>query len=154
MLIGTFAAIYFGFNPEVKSIPLTLQSTPEVKYKKVKINDNVLGVEVANTPASRAKGLGGRDSLGSDSGMLFIFDKAGKYSFWMKGMHLALDFIFIDQGKVVDVLTNIPSPEPNLKDENLPIYQPRVPVKMVLEVNSGYVSSHEIKVGDSVYLVE
>lgn len=158
LILGTFAAIYFGFNPAIKNLPLTSLQSNElstgISTKKLKINENVLEVEIANTPSLRARGLGGRESLGQDAGMLFIFEKGGKYSFWMKGMKFGLDFIFIESGKVVDILTNIPSPAEGEKDENLPIYQPRKPVNMVLEVNAGYVSAHNIGVGDGIFLID
>lgn len=155
LTLGTFAAIYFGLNPTIKSLPVNLKPAAEViTTKTLKVNSELLSVEIVDTPSLRAKGLGGRQSLDSNFGMLFIFDKNGKHQFWMKGMRFGLDLIFIDHGRVVDILANVPNPNPGERDESLTIYQPTVPVNMVLEVNSGYVATHDIKIGDNIYLVE
>lgn len=125
------------------------------KYSNtVLIGNTTVNVDVADTQDKRAKGLGGRENLASNSGMLFVFDKADKYGFWMKGMKIALDFIWIKDGVVVDLLKNIQPPTPNQPDTSLPVYMPNQPVNMVLEVNSGFVDSHNIKVGDSVKFVK
>lgn len=123
------------------------------KYGEVLINNNQITVEVADTQQKRTKGLGGRETLASDSGMLFIFDESKKYSFWMKGLKFPLDFIWIRGNEVVDILENIPPPSPGQPDKELPVYQSNQPIEMVLEVNAGYVSSHGIQVGDKVSIV-
>ena len=48
-------------------------------------------VELAITPEARAQGLSGRPSLSENEGVLFVFDKPDKYSFWMKNMNFPLD---------------------------------------------------------------
>lgn len=109
----------------------------------------VLTVEVAATEQERAKGLGGRDSLDPNSGMLFVFDKPGRPQFWMKGMRFPLDFIWIDGRRVVGIIENVPAPQKD-PDGVLPLYSSTVDVDKVLEVNAGYVKSHGIAVGDSL----
>lgn len=152
LLIVIFGALYLGFNLSLIEplLPLT-QNSPQTKLM---INQTVLNVEVADTAAKRSRGLGGRDSLASDSGMLFIFPETKKYQFWMKGMKFSLDFIFIKDGKVVDLLRNVPPPEQNIADENLPLYQPIVPINMMLETNAGFIDANSIKIGDTVFLVK
>ncbi len=117
---------------------------------QIKINETTVKVDLADSPDERKKGLGGRESLASDSGMLFIFEKSGKYSFWMKGLKFPLDFIWIKDKKIVDLLKNIPPPQAGQKDETLPVYQPNSEVDSVLEMNAGFVDSHNIKVGDTI----
>ena len=75
-------------------------------YGQSKVVDlTSLRLEVADTDASRTLGLSGRDSLDSGAGMLFTFDAPGIYPFWMKDMKFPLDMVWIDSGKVVDVVT-------------------------------------------------
>jgi uncharacterized protein len=150
LLIVAFGALAFSTG----KIPLGLSRPNPSKMTQVKINDNLINVDLANTPDSRKQGLSGRKSLASDSGMLFVFDKPGVYSFWMKDMKFALDFIWIKDKKVVDLIKQVPPPEPNQKDETLPIYQPSSQVDSVLEVNSGYVDSNGIKLGDSIEIIK
>ncbi|MDD5415855.1 MAG: DUF192 domain-containing protein [Candidatus Daviesbacteria bacterium] len=117
-------------------------------FKQIQINGSKFNVEIADTQEKRAKGLAGRSSLASDSGMLFIFSEPSKHSFWMKGLLFPLDFIWISGDKVVGILQNVPPPAQGQPDSSLPIYQSSVEVDKVLEVNAGVVQRLNIKVGD------
>ena len=125
---------------------------PNPQFKELVINDQKLKVEIADTQDKRSKGLGGRESLATDSGMLFIFPKPDKYPFWMKGLKFPLDFIYIREDKVIDFLPNIQPPSAGATDESLPIYLPREEVDKVLEVASGTIEKLNIKVGDKIQL--
>lgn len=147
-----FSGFYFYSNPSIfyAFFPNLTPST----LTNLKVGDNTLKVEVADTPDSRTKGLSGRESLATDSGMLFVFSESKQSRFWMKGMKIPLDIIFINGGKVVDFLKNVPPPSLNQKDSDLPILIPSVPIDMVLEVNSNYIDSHGIKIDDKVVLMK
>lgn len=153
LLIALIAGAFIFLNPtspqQTPSLPFLPQ--PE-KQVEVSINEAKIKVEVADTQSKRSQGLGGRESLASDSGMLFIFEREEKYAFWMKGLSFALDFIWINGDKVVDILQNVPPASPGQKDEDLPIYTPAVPVDKVLEVNAGTVARYNIKVGDTIII--
>lgn len=152
IIITALALVFFG--PTSKSTKLELPFLPKpAVFKQLQINDNRLKVEIADTPQKRSKGLGGRVSIASDEGMLFIFDKADKYSFWMKGVKFPLDFVYLRDGKVTEILSDIKPPLEGQKDESLPIYQPKEPVDMVLEVNAGTAQRLTIKAGDTIKLL-
>lgn len=121
-------------------------------FKNLEINSISLKIEIADTKDSRSKGLGGRESLALDSGMLFIFEKADKYPFWMKGLKFPLDFIWIGSDTVLDVLENVPPPTAVQDDASLPIYSSKVDIDKVLEVNAGTVQRLNIKVGDVIQI--
>jgi uncharacterized membrane protein (UPF0127 family) len=121
--------------------------------KTVTIGSKVVNVEVASTEASREQGLSGRTSLAADGGMLFVFEsKQVNPTFWMKGMQIPLDFIWISGGKVVRIDQNVPAPSPNTPDSSLKLYIAGQPIDYVLEVNAGFSQLNSIKVGDSVTL--
>ena len=148
LIIIIFAALYFGTskNPLIPFAPAPNAQT------KLTINSTVVNVDVADTPDKRKQGLSGRESLASDSGMLFIFEKPAKTGFWMKGMKFAIDLIYINDKKVVDIIKNATPPVPGQKDEDLPLYMPNQEIDMVLEVPAGFVDSHNIRVGDNIKL--
>jgi len=79
--------------------------------------------------------------------MLFLFDKSGRYAFWMKDMKFPLDFIWIAGDKVVDIDENIP---PDYSGT----LKPETPVDKVLEINAGVCEKYGIKKGDEVRLRE
>lgn len=115
----------------------------------IKVANQEIKVELAQNPFTWQKGLGDRSSLEELSGMLFIFPSAGPQGIWMKDMQFPIDIIWIDQGKIVDIAPNI---KPTLIDP-LPVYLPRLPARMVLEVNAGLSQKSGWKIGDSVGLL-
>lgn len=125
---------------------------PVITAKEMVVDNITINVEVADTAEKRQLGLGGREFLASDSGMLFSYDKPDKYPFWMKGMKIPLDFIWIRDQKVVDLLKNVQPPQSRIKDKDLPLYAPNQPIDQILEVNSGFIDAHNIQVGDYAVL--
>lgn len=114
----------------------------------VTIRNTIFTVDVAVTGKEKEVGLGNRDSLALDRGMLFAYDHKERYPFWMKGMRFSIDIIWIDDRTIVDITKNVqPSTAPI---EQLPIYHPIVPVDKVLEVNAGLADQYGISIGDTV----
>lgn len=140
---------FYKNGSSLGSVPF-LPQAPQAK--ELEINDTVIKVEIADTQAKRSKGLGGKVSLASGSGMLFVFDRLDKYPFWMKGLSFPLDFIWIKGLEVVDILENIQPPASGTLDSSLQIYSSNTEVDKVLEVNTGFVKVHNIKVGDTIKL--
>lgn len=122
------------------------------KQPQVKIGETKIFIEVAKSYEEKDKGLGGRSSLGKNDGMLFVFDFENIPIFWMKGMLIPLDIIWISDNKVVDLHKNIQAPEVETPLSNLPKYSPKEPVNYVLEVNAGFSDNNNIQIGDSVKL--
>lgn len=149
LLLIITAAMYFYI-----SSGSNFQFQKSDNKKKLQINNSILKVEIADTEELKKAGLGGRQSLASDEGMLFVYSEKKKYSFWMKGLSFPLDFIWIKDGVVVDIIKNVLPPLKGQKDESLPVYQAIEPVNQVLEVNAGVVDRFNIKIGDNITLLE
>jgi uncharacterized membrane protein (UPF0127 family) len=99
--------------------------------------DRVLRIEVATTPEQSERGLGYRDALPPDAGMLFDLGSTRTQAFWMKGMRFALDFVWIaDDKRVLAVTPDVP-PQPGAPDAQLHLFSPPAPVRYVLEINAG-----------------
>lgn len=150
MLVLAGALFIFQQNPNLSNLPF-LPKQPV--FKELEIDGAKLKVEIADTQEKRSKGLGGRQALASGEGMLFVFPDAQKRPFWMKGLSFPLDFIWIREDKVVDLLHRVQSPTPGQSDESLPIYQSKEEVDKVLEVPAGTIQGLEIKVGDTVKIL-
>jgi len=73
----------------------------------IKVDDVVLDVEIADTDATRTRGLMFREELPYDQGMLFVFDDEQVRSMWMLNMQFPLDVIWFDKaGNVVHIEKN------------------------------------------------
>lgn len=103
--------------------------------------------EVASTPEQKERGLGGRTSLGQNQGMLFPFPEANAPAFWMRGMLMSIDIIWIYQGQVIGVAERVPPPAPGTNLADLPLYAPPGQADAVLEVNAGWAEAHGVGVG-------
>jgi uncharacterized membrane protein (UPF0127 family) len=99
---------------------------------KLNIEDVVFFVEVAQTDASRAKGLSGRPCITDDVALLFVFNESDLHGFWMKDMNFDIDIIWLDtEKKIIDVWKNAsPRSYPEIR-------KPVSPAKYVLEVKAG-----------------
>ena len=65
--------------------------------------------EIADTEATREKGLMFRTDLAPDRGMLFDFKKPRRVAFWMHNTYISLDLVFIGaDGRVISVARNAP----------------------------------------------
>ncbi|HEY4476736.1 MAG TPA: DUF192 domain-containing protein [Candidatus Paceibacterota bacterium] len=120
---------------------------PGVQNHTLVINGTNIVVEIAATPAARERGLADRPSLEAGRGMLFVFDRADYYSFWMKNMRFPIDIIwFHNDWRVVDITPDVsPGSFPNT-------YQPKSPARYVLEVNAGFIVTHGVTTGSPVIL--
>ncbi len=125
----------------------------EINYyeiKRIKINEQEVIVEIADTNDKRALGLMYRDYLPEHAGMFFILDKEGVTSFWMQNMLINIDMIWIDKdGKIVHITKYA---EPCADDIEACTYKPDEPAKYVLEVNAGFADKYDIKEGDVIEL--
>ncbi len=105
--------------------------------------------ETALTPDQRTKGLGGRDTLPEDAGMLFVFPSPDRHTFCMCGMRFPLDFVWIGPDlRVVDVTRDVPPPAETGGD--IRTLDPAAPVLYVLELNAGSSDEAGVAVGDAV----
>jgi len=159
MLIGTFIFILvvglFIKNPSLLRLNNQKPSTPTglSNLKEMTIGNTKLLVSLADTNEKRSKGLSGISYLLSNQGMLFTFEaKDIKPTFWMKGMLIPLDFIWIKDNKVTEINPNISPPAPNTPDNQIQRIVPQGNIDYCLEVNAGFAKDNNIKVGDNVIL--
>ncbi len=111
--------------------------------QRIKIGEKEVFVEIADTPAKRAKGLMFRKSLDENEGMFFIFENEGYHSFWMANTYIPLDIIWFDSDmNIVHIERNVPTcTETGNLRALCKSYRPGKKAKYVLEVNAGWVDS-------------
>lgn len=116
-------------------------------FSAVKINDIMIPVELADTPAKQVQGLSDRPVLSADSGMLFVFSDKQIRSFWMKNMHFPLDIIWINDNEIINISKDL-LPEGEYPQKT---YGSGETANYVLEVNAGFCERKDIKIGDKVF---
>ncbi len=145
LLLILIAFLVLFFQNE-QSLPETTQEASYIySASTLKISNKTLQIDLADTPATRERGLSGRVALAPDHGMLFVFEKKDRYGFWMKEMNFSIDIIWIDEAKKVVHI------EKNVSPESFPkIFTPTEPAKYVLEVSAGFSDRNGLMVGDPV----
>lgn len=112
--------------------------------EQIKLGKEILNVEIADTPSKRARGLMERTELLDGHGMLFVYDKTERLSFWMKNTLIPLSIAFFDADKVC---INILDMDPPIGNTFIR-YRSTAPARYALEVPQGWFDKHYIGRGD------
>ncbi len=120
---------------------------------RIRLKDQNLNVLVAKTPYHWHRGLGKRESLEQYDGMLFLYFNHARHKIVMRKMEFPIDIIWLDRGRVVDIAPNV-KPEPGRDEERLTVYFPRAEANLVLELKSGWVQEHGLKIGDRMLIIQ
>lgn len=135
LLIIILLAILYGYNIK--------------KQNQVCFENTCFDVELAKSIEKRNNGLSFRESLDSKKGMLFIFNKQGKHSFWMKNTLIPLDIIWIDENKEIVFISENTQP---CRQDSCHIIKPTENAKYVLEINAGLSEKIGLFVGDEIII--
>lgn len=140
MIISNFNSCASSNNSSQDKVKTQTQQLIELRVKNKKIK-----VELAKTPEERAKGLMERNFLAEDSGMLFIFEEAGIYPFWMKNTKIPLSIAFINEDKVIiEIMEMVPN-------QDIIHYAPTQMFRYALEMNQGWFLKNGINIGDTIW---
>jgi uncharacterized membrane protein (UPF0127 family) len=101
-------------------------------------------VEIAITSIQRTQGLMGRKKLDAQSGMLFLYERPHKISFWMKNTVIPLDILFLSMSGEISHI------EHNAQPFSMKRISGRSDTIAVLEINGQSAIREGIKTGDLV----
>ena len=113
---------------------------------KATVKDRVIDLEVAQTPEQQMLGLMYRQCLPPNQGMLFSFNRPRYAQFWMKNVVISLDMLFLYQGEIKAIATDVP---PCHRDP-CPTYGTRTLIDRVIELRGGRAAELGLEVGDRV----
>lgn len=109
--------------------------------------DTCVQFKTVSTPSTRTLGLSGRTSLPWDRGMLFDFERPGKYCMWMKDMNFSLDMIWLNEKN------RIVAQRENVTPDTYPqTFCGPETARYVLEVNSGVIEAGGLRIGQRLNL--
>jgi len=116
-------------------------------FVKVCFKEACFLAEILENREEALKGLMFRQELEKDKGALFVFEKDGIHSFWMKNTLINLDIIWINsKNQVVFIKKNA---EPCAESKCASI-RPNKKAKYVLEINAGISEKINLQIGDTV----
>ena len=122
-------------SPALEEATLTIEASDE-RFE--------FQLELAKTPAERARGLMFRESLADEHGMLFDFGHPQPVAMWMRNTLIPLDILFIrSDGRISRITRNA---EP-LSDR---VLESGEPVRAVLELRGGLTAERDIEPGDRI----
>jgi uncharacterized membrane protein (UPF0127 family) len=153
-IIGTFvvacAAVAAFFLARGYGALFTFPQSPALEESATPtlvIGGEHIRITIADTDELRTRGLGGRETLAHDEGMLFVFSFDARHAIWMKGMKFPIDILWLSEdGTIIDMRGNV-SP-----DTYPAAFAPRSPARSVLELSAGFIRERSIAVGDRVEL--
>lgn len=136
MRIGVF---YWNYQPHYLSSKATLS-----------LNDKVIDLEVAREPDELVHGLKFRRQIAPNHGMLFVNPRPSTVELWMKDTYVPLDLIFLHNGSIKNIITNVPP----CQQSKCPIYSSGGVVDQVVEIGANQASLLGLKVEEQVKIVE
>jgi uncharacterized membrane protein (UPF0127 family) len=151
-LVGVMSAWWSWRTGQIAEvIPESMVTTcRDFTEGKLQIDEKEYSVALADTDTEKTQGLIGCDSVPHNSGMYFVYDQPREVQYWMRGMTIPIDIVWVAQGKVVGIEENVP-PQP-ADGTDIPRYQAVVPVDAVLEVGAGKAREYGIAEGTTVTL--
>ena len=120
----------------------------------IRVDEQVLQVQIADTQPRRVRGLMFQDQIPYDQGMIFVFDSPGIYSMWMLNVQFPLDMIWFDQnGAVVHMEQNVAPCLTAVETAICPSVSSSAEALYVLEVASGFIQEYNITYDSQLYLI-
>ena len=92
----------------------------------IQISGETFVLEVASDEASIARGLGGREGLGANEGMIFVFPNNLPRRFWMKDCLIDIDIMFLDPLGRITAIHEMQAEPPRGPEESQADYEGRL----------------------------
>ena len=140
-------------------LPACDEETTDDGRVRVKIEGQTFRLEPALDQPTRTRGLGGRESIDEDGGMIFVFRTAQRRYFHMKDCLVDIDIAYLDDtGRVVSVHEMEKEP-PRRPDESereyirrLQQYPSRFPCSIAIELRAGTFADLGLEPGEVIDL--
>lgn len=123
-------------EPEASVPPKTVED-----YFVINVGDRPVRMQLAVTEPEMQRGLMHRRDLGRDDGMLFIYVRGTRLSFWMRNTSLPLDIgYFTPAGELAEIYPLYPYDE-------TPVPSRSSNLQFALEMNQGWFRANEVRPG-------
>jgi uncharacterized protein len=128
------------FLVDISGSIASAQSVDKLPVVELSAGMHLIKAEVATTEAHQKQGLMFRQSMGTNEGMLFVYDVPVGLCMWMKNTLIPLSVAFIDaDGKIVNI--------EDMKPQTTTNHCGKKPVRYALEMNRGWFKQKNITPG-------
>lgn len=112
----------------------------------IDVGGHTVQMQLAVLRSEMERGLMGREQMAKDAGMLFVFMRPQRMSFWMRNTPLPLDIGFFDaEGTLREIYPLHPFDETAVPSRSASL-------QFALEMNQGWFKAHEVRPGDQIDL--
>jgi hypothetical protein len=110
-------------------------------YFTIKIGDKAVRLQFAVHPVEQQQGLMQRRDLGTNDGMIFVYEKPQSMSYWMRNTPTPLDIGFFDaEGTLLEIYPLLPFDETPVKSRTDRL-------KFAVEMNQGWFRDNGVRPG-------
>ena len=115
-------------------------------FFEIRVGNKPVRMQLAVSEAEMQRGLMERRDLGRDDGMLFVYARAQRMSFWMRNTPTPLDIGFFDSaGKLVEIYQLHPFDETGVSSTSSDLL-------LALEMNQGWYRENGVRPGAQIDL--
>lgn len=128
------------------------ESSSEATTQKAVLGGRTFHLELALTEDARYRGLGGRDRIADDGGMLFVMPETKIHGFVMRDCLVDIDILFLDgTGRIVSMAEMKVEP-PDTQEWQRKIYISEWPAQFVIELRGGMIRELGLRNGQKIDL--
>lgn len=138
-LLGLLALTLAGCEepaPEVVATPKTAAD-----FFEIRVGDKTVRMQLAVRPGEMERGLMERRDLGRDEGMIFVYERPQRLSFWMRNTPTPLDIGFFNASGMLEEIY------PMYPFDETPVRSRSTLLSLALEMNQGWFSQNGVKPG-------
>ena len=147
----TFAfavAVLGGVCGCVRKEAHVVESAPKsvAEFFEIRVGEKSVRAQIAVRDSEMQRGLMERQNIGANEGMLFVYARAQRMSFWMRNTPTPLDIGFFDRtGKLLEIYPLHPFDERGVSSTSDQLL-------IALEMNQGWFASNGVKPGAQLNL--
>lgn len=136
-----------------------LETTAATEFYELQIGSERFLLELAADEETRSLGLGGRESIDANGGMIFVFSRPAVRSFFMRDCVIPIDIAFLDgAGRITATYTMTPeAPQAESEtdfayEQRLKRYSSRYRAKYAVELRAGTIERLGLRPADRLAL--
>lgn len=141
-LFGLLAFVLAGCEEPAPAVAVAPKTAAD--FFEIRVGDKLVRMQLAVRPGEMERGLMERRDLGRDEGMIFVYERPQRLSFWMRNTPTPLDIGFFNaDGMLEEIYPMYPFDETAVRSRSTLL-------SLALEMNQGWFSRNGVKPGAQI----